>query len=151
MPTAVIDMDVLRSFVRSGRARPDVAWDDEAERQWRLAMRQTAGLARSYIEAGFVCVIDVYAPPSEEADEWDELLDGVEVAKVYLSPTYETCARRNNERVGERRLDESALRHNFDTHSWCLEQRQPAATIDNTALTIEETVEAIDRLLTGSR
>jgi hypothetical protein len=49
-PAALIDMDLVRSFVRSGKARPDVAWDSEAERQWRLAMKQTGYLAKSYVE-----------------------------------------------------------------------------------------------------
>ena len=143
--TAVIDMDNLRGFVRAGRARPEERWDAEAERQWQLAMDQCGLLARSYIDAGITCVIDVYAPPSVESDRWDAVLAGLDVRKVYLNPSWDTCTQRNAQR--ESQLDEAAIRHNFETHEWCVENRCPDNVIVNTDLTVAETIDAIDGLL----
>lgn len=145
-PSAAIDMDVVRHFMRVGRARPDDGWDTEAARQWHCAMVQTAMVARSHLEDGLLCVVDAYAPPSE-SEEWDRLLSGLDIRKVHLDPSYEECRRRNGHRRGDGRLGEDALRHNFETHPWCLEQRRPTAVIDNTTLSVVETVAEIDRLL----
>jgi adenylylsulfate kinase-like enzyme len=57
--TAWIDCDAVRGFIRAGYARPDVSFDDEAERQWMLAARISAHMAHAYIEERIRCVLDV--------------------------------------------------------------------------------------------
>lgn len=146
-PTAVIDMDKIRWFVRVGRAVREDGWTEEAERQWRLAMKQTGQLARTYVDAGFSCVIDVFAPPNEICNAWDDELTDLDVRKVYLNPTYEACSRRNAQRVGDGKMTEDELRDNFDKHRAGLEQRRPPRIIDNTELTVLETVNEIGRLI----
>jgi hypothetical protein len=92
-------------------------------------------------------VIDVYAPPLSQADLWDRELEGLDVRKVYLLPTYESCRHRNALRIGAARLDEKALRHNYDEFEWCLRRANLRAVLDNSAMAVAETVERLDDLL----
>lgn len=147
-PTAWIDMDAIRSLVRSGRSRPEVAWDAEAVHQWRLAIRQSALLARTFSDADITSVIDVYAPPSREPNEWDRELDGLDVRTVHLFPSFETCRERDRGRVDP--LDESTHRRNYDDYSWSLDDARPGKVITNDSLSITDTVLAIERLIGGS-
>lgn len=52
-----VDLDGIREMVTSGLASP-LVWTEETTRQFELAMRASAGLARIYTDAGFVVAID---------------------------------------------------------------------------------------------
>jgi adenylylsulfate kinase-like enzyme len=146
--TAWIDCDAVRGFIRAGYARPDVSFDDEAERQWMLAARLSAQMARAYIGEGFRCVLDVYAPPMEEPDVWDQQLVDLTVVRVHLLPTLDVCRQRNAQRSGWARLADEALDGNYSGYAWCVDHSSSAHVIDNTELSIEDTVTAVEQIVT---
>lgn len=143
--TAWIDMDTIRGLVRSGRSRPEFLWDEEADRQWRLAIRQSALLARTFSDADITSVIDVYAPPSREPNDWDRELAGLDVRTVHLFPTFETCRERDRGRVAP--LDEATHRRNYDDYSWSIDNARPKNVLTNDSLAIADTVLAIEKLI----
>ena len=143
--TACIDMDAIRALVRSGRSRPDFAWDEEADRQWRLAIRQSAVLARTFIEADIASVIDVYAPPTREPNDWDRELAGLDVRTVHLFPAFETCRERDRGRAAP--LHENTHRRNYDDYAWSIDNARPKSIVTNDSLTVAETVRVIDGLI----
>jgi adenylylsulfate kinase-like enzyme len=149
--TAWIDCDAVRGFIRAGYSRPDIAFDDEAERQWMLAARISAHMAHAYVEENIRCVVDVYAPPIQKADIWDRLLAGLAVVRVHLFPGFDTCRERNAQRAGKARLTDEALEGNYSGYAWCVERASHARVIDNTGLTIEDTVVAVERVLSTYR
>ena len=149
--TAWIDCDAVRGFIRAGHARPDVSFDDEAERQWMLAARISAQMARAYLQESIRCVIDVYAPPTQELDVWDHQLAGLTVARVHLFPTFDVCRLRNAQRTGIARLSDEALQGNYSGYAWCIERAPTAHVIDNTSLSIDDTVAELERLITPHR
>jgi adenylylsulfate kinase-like enzyme len=151
VPTACINLDEVRWFVRAGRARPDKEWGDDAERQWMLAVRLCSQMARTYVEHGMRCVIDVYAPPMTQLDPWTKELVGLDVRSVYLLPPFAVCQARNGERVGEGQLDEEPLARNYEEFAWCVEQKQPEHVIDNAGMSIAEAVQAVERAIATSR
>lgn len=143
--TAWVDCDAIRGFVRAGRSLPDVVFDIEAQRQWNLAMSISAHMAQAYVDAGMHCVVDVYAPPPTNSDMWDELSDG-RIIRVDLVPTLEACRQRNSQRSGRARISDEALVKNYETYAWCLERAAGLNLIDNTHLTLDETVERVAQL-----
>jgi adenylylsulfate kinase-like enzyme len=145
--TAWIDCDAVRGFIRAGYARPDVSFDAEAERQWMLAARLSASMARAYIDESIRCVIDVYAPPTQTPDVWDHLLTGLVVIRVHLFPSFEVCRQRNARRKQNARLADEDLQGNYSGYAWCLERASSAHVIDNTELSIHDTVAAVDRAI----
>jgi adenylylsulfate kinase-like enzyme len=149
--TAWIDCDAVRGFIRAGYARPDVSFDDEAERQWMLAARISAHMARAYLQETIRCVVDAYAPPTQEPDLWDDQLAGLTVTRVHLFPTFDVCRQRNAQRTGNDRLTDEALHGNYSGYAWCIERAPNAYVIDNTSLSIEETVAELERMVTTRR
>lgn len=145
--TAWVDCDAVRRFIRAGHARPDVSFDDEAGRQWNLAARLSAQMARTYLEERIRCVLDVYAPPVRQPDVWDEQLAGLAVVRVHLFPTLEACRARNAQRPASARLTEDALHRNYSDFAWCVERAPLAHVIDNGDLSIEETAAAVEAIL----
>lgn len=143
--TAWIDMDTIRALIRSGRSRPEFTWDEEADRQWRLAIRQSALLARTFSEADITSVIDVYAPPTREPNDWDRALAGLDVRTVHLFPTFETCRERDRGRKAP--LDEAIHRRNYDNYSWSIENARPRNIVTSDSLAVADTVHAIEELI----
>ena len=155
VPTACIDVDALRFLVRSGRARPDIGWNDEAAVQWESACRIAASAAAIHCNNGARVVIEVFAPPAPAGTPglpaWDELLTGLDVVVVHLMPDVETCLRHNSERAGEARLDPAAIRKNHNAYAWCIDATQPANVIDTTGMSVKRVVEALDAVLARER
>ena len=52
-----VDVDAIREMVTSGLASP-LEWSEETTRQFELATRASAGLARVYADAGFAVAIE---------------------------------------------------------------------------------------------
>lgn len=141
--TAVVDVDQLRLLVKAGRARPDLRWDADAERQWRLAIHQAALLARSFIEDGISCVVDAYAPPVASEDQLAHELEPLDLRRVYLYPAFDICLARNATRAGEANVNEAALRRNYDDFEWSLRYADSSEILRTDGLSIEDTVREI--------
>lgn len=136
--TAVLDQDLVRTFIKSGFARPDTDWGPEAERQWLLSRQICLDAIARYAESTVDCVIDAYAP-GPWSDEWRcAMPSGVRFDAVVLRPAFEIAATRNDARPGHR-TDPSAHARNYET----FDGPSPvpgAVLIDNSHLTIEEVV-----------
>ncbi len=92
-----VDHDGLREMVTSGRASP-IEWTAETSRQFDLATRAAAALARVYADAGFAIAIEgaVDPEPTERAISDPGLRD--RLVGVILHPRLEVALGRNRTR-----------------------------------------------------
>jgi AAA domain-containing protein len=140
---AVIDVDGLRMLIRAGVALPEYGWNAETERQWTVAADLWMAMVRVYHRHKVACIVDVYAPPSPE-DPWRELYAELGLRRIVLLPNLETCLERNRIRNRRPLLTDDQLRSNYEDFAWCVEQAKPAHVIDNSELTLEQTVDAVE-------
>ena len=146
-PLAIhIPVDDIRDWVRSGFASP-VDWTPETARQFALARRCAARLARDYAEAGFVVAIDdVVREP--DLHVYADCLGSSLFHKVLLSPNLETLLTRNAA-PGRKPFDPTVLEEacrgldpllraeNTKEKGWIV--------VDSTSLDVKQTVDAILR------
>lgn len=139
-----IPVDDLREWVRSGRASP-LAWTDEATRQFALARRSAARIAKDYADAGFVVALDdVVRHP--HLSQYTDHLEGRPLRTVLLAPSLAVVLTRNAT-AGRKPFDTAALdevarglvatlaRENTPARGWLV--------IDSTSLDAARTVDAI--------
>ncbi len=141
-----IPVDDLREWVVSGIAHPVPVWTDETSRQFGLARQVAAFTAFHYTSAGFAVAIDDILYPAEAQTLFVEPLSRYHVYKVLLHPPLEVALTRNAQRT-TKNFDPSFLCdtirdvHNalsaqpFHEYGWLV--------IDNSYLTLEQTVDAI--------
>lgn len=146
--TACISHDQVRTLIRSGFASPETDRNERAAWQWDLAIRVCGSMVRRYLDASVRCILDVYRPPQPH-DLWDKELLGVDARVVVLLPTYGVARDRNSGRDGHV-VSESNHQRNYSNFEWCVNEYRPSNVIDNSLLTIEETVAAIDACLIRS-
>lgn len=102
-----IDLDGMREMVTSGLASP-LDWTDETDRQFALALRASAAIARIYADAGFAVAIEGGIDPAEveaalaEVGLWERTIG------VVLHPRLEVALDRNRTR-GTKSFDTSIL------------------------------------------
>ena len=144
-----LSIDTLRRFVKSGYANPEDGWNDETQRQYDLAQTACAAMARQYVESGYLCAIDdaVFPDwPEVGYGKWQAALAPVQPRLFVLLPSLDKVLERNRARSGCSRLKESTVRMIYDMMiDW--RDRSDVVVIDNSDLTIEETVAAVDRCL----
>ena len=147
-PTAHVSLDAVRLNIRSGLAHPEDGWNRETQRQYELARRACAGLARLYVRHGFTCVIDDAIFPDWKPvgyAGWRSQLRGVSLGMVVLLPTLAIVARRNRRRRdGDHPpLPTDLVRTIYEMMlPWVQQSRFPV--IDTSTLSIAETVAAIN-------
>ena len=92
-----IDVDGIREMVSSGLASP-LEWTDETSRQFELAIRASAALARVYADAGFAVAIEGGIDPElvEAALAEHDLRDSM--VGVVLHPRLGVALERNRSR-----------------------------------------------------
>lgn len=92
-----IDVDGIREMVTSGLASP-LAWTDETDRQFGLAIRASAAIARVYSHAGFAVAIEGGLDPAqvEMALEEHDLRD--RMVGIVLHPRLDVALDRNRVR-----------------------------------------------------
>lgn len=142
MPRAAhIDGDVLREFIVGAMTLPDRLTEAERERQARLNIKNQCLLARSFFEEMFAPVIEYLVARRAELTLYRELLEGLDLHLVVLSPSAEVLRRRDEERArshGHTHEDMAPLGQ--------VMKRELAGTglwLDNGKLTAEETVSEI--------
>ena len=140
---AHVPVDFFRKMVKGGYASPHL-WNEEVERQYRVARRSAAHTALNLAEAGFVPVIDdIIAPPW--VAEWTSALSGMQCVFVLLRPPLSVALARNRDRPIWT-VDEAILRQLYDmferdyTSGWL--------RIDTSACPLEEAVDRILRTVT---
>lgn len=94
-----VPVDDLREWVVSGLAHPVPSWTAETGRQFRLARRAAAQLARLYAEAGFAVVVDDVIFPAEARELFAEPLAGLPVHQILLRPSLDVALARNAART----------------------------------------------------
>lgn len=92
-----IDMDGIREMVTSGLASP-MEWTDETSRQFDLAIRGSAALARVYADAGFTVAIEGGIDPASMEAALDEHGIRDRMVGVVLHPRLEVALDRNRRR-----------------------------------------------------
>lgn len=142
----------MREFLKSGYANPEDGWTEETAAQHDLARAIVVDVARRYAERQISLVIDDAIFPSWEAvgeEPWRKALRGLPYTLVVLLPSFEAVRERNRLRDGRRCLGDDALRLVYDDmRAW---RDGDVLVIDNTELTVAETVEALVRSLDERR
>lgn len=143
LPRAVIDVDALHLLIRAGVALPEHGWNAETERQWNIGTELWMAMARVYHRNHVGCIIPVYAPPTPD-DPWNHLYDDLNLVRIILFPTFEACQRRNRDPNRDFVVADDDLWSNYDDFAWCVNNIKPDHVIDNTNLTLQQTVDAIE-------
>jgi chloramphenicol 3-O-phosphotransferase len=152
-PTAHIELDVVREFVRSGWADPQDGWSPETNWQYTIARRQCADMARRYVAEGITCVIDDAIFPLWESVNyagWSELLHGTPHCMVVLLPSYAAITARNSQRQGRRLLAPTMLRTIYDMMLPWREQSD-FPIVESSTLTVAEVTKELQRIVTHMR
>ncbi len=138
--SAHVPVDFLRKMIKAGYASPH-RWNEEVEKQYRLARKNAALTAKNIALEGFTVIIDDIVR-QKWVEEWKDDLEGFSLHLVLLLPSLEVAKQRNCTRevwtVEEEviiSLHELLAAENTKEHGWLV--------IDNSLLTIQETVEAI--------
>lgn len=141
-----VPVDDMRELVVAGSASPVPEFTEEARRQFGLARAAAGQIARIYNDAGFAVALDDVLGPADAEEAWGELLVGRDLRHVLLAPDLDTALGRNAMRAGKP-FDPAVL---VDTIRRLHGLNAPAAyaaygwrVIDNSALTLEQTVDQI--------
>ena len=159
-PTALVDLDAVRSNVKSGFRLPMavIPPPEETLVQWQLAVDICGDMARRYASAGYTCVVDApgiyvdggvpWEPYTHAA--WRRALDGVDWCLVVLQPDVELVCERAVARQGVRQPPEGILRAiHAAMEGW--RAVDGVTMLDTTSMSIEETVVALDAVRATAR
>ncbi|MDQ6694569.1 MAG: ATP-binding protein [Chloroflexota bacterium] len=144
-----IPVDAVREWVVSGIAQPVPMLTSETSRQFALARQATAQAAHIYAEAGFAVAVDDVVFPDEAEELFIKALLPWQVRKILLLPSLEVAQARNARRTNKsfdtaqltrviRKLDLDMRAAPYKQSGW--------AVVDNTELTLQQTVEQILKL-----
>ena len=137
-----LPVDDLRGWVVRGMA-DSVPWTERTERQFRLAEAAAFDVARRYHEAGFTVAIDHCRNPAR-LDEAAKGAKGAKVVKILLVPDVGTNLERSHARTNkpfDPHLLDDTIRFTNDRYRRDVEDDW--LVIDNSALSVERTVERI--------
>jgi hypothetical protein len=159
-------LEAFRESVRAGFADPLLGNTVETARQYALALGACSGVARLYANEGFRCVIDdavfpdrrtgtnsstlqlqpeLFDPPLPTFSDWQAALPEFNPLLVVLLPRLECVLERSAKREGRSNIEPQMLRVIHELmQRWRLSS---AEVIDNSDLTVEETVERLNALL----
>jgi predicted kinase len=141
-----VPVDDIRDWVVSGIAYPGRDRSEETTRQFALARKGAAQLARLYAESGFAVAIDDTLGTADTLDVYLQALQGCLLLKIMLRPQLEVALARNRERTNKNydknRLAQAILhlypamgKHHTAERGWRI--------IDNSHLSVAETVDTI--------
>jgi len=141
-----VPVDDLREWVVAGIAHPVPIWTGETGRQFGLARRAAAGVARLYAESGFAVAVDDVLSPEDAAAAFDAPLAGLAVHRVALIPPVAVALARNAARTFKdfdpslleetiRRLHRSTDPAAYRAAGWVV--------LDSGGQSVEETVDAV--------
>jgi predicted kinase len=152
-PTAHVPLDDVRDFLKAGYANPEDGWNEETQAQYDLARELCATVARRYVDSGIGCAVDdaIFPDwPEVGYDRWERALEGVPHVLVVLFPRFEVAGRRNETGHEEhRRLRAETVRMIYDDMlPW---RDTDAPVIDNSDLSVPETVAEVNRVLADAR
>jgi len=136
---AHIEGDGVQRLIVSGSAAPGEQPVDEEQRQIHLNVRNQCLLARSFVDAGFVPVLDYVLVNRARVEEYREQLPGLQLHLVTLAPGVAVALERDRVRpektVAAQWLHLQELIVN--------DLGQVGLWIDNSVMTVEQTVERV--------
>lgn len=136
-----IPVDNLRLLVASGRHDVD-PWTEETERQFQVAEQVMCDMAKRYVENGFAVAID----HCRSLGRLDQVCteQGLAVQKILLLPSLDVTQERNRTRTNKD-FDTSTLVDiiRFVSDRYREESHEGWMVIDNSAISVEETVELV--------
>ncbi|MEU9015188.1 AAA family ATPase [Streptomyces sp. NPDC048479] len=136
--SAHVEVDALQRMIVSGGQWPSPTGNAEADRQILLRARNACLLADSFARAGFIPVLDDVVVRRSHLDFYRTTFTAKPLHIVILAPGPATAWQRNQARQKVLATDwahlDAAMR---------AELEQEGTWIDNTAQTLEETVEAV--------
>ena len=147
-----IDVDAVREMVSSGLAGP-LEWTDETSRQFALAVRAAAALARVYADAGFAVAIEGGIEPAQVEEALAEVGVRDELVGVVLHPNLGVALERNRRRQ-TKAFDTSILEGvmaDIDRDLRAEGERPGWHRIDNGHESVDATVERILQLAPPAR
>ncbi|MCA1597364.1 MAG: AAA family ATPase [Chloroflexi bacterium] len=143
---AHIEGDGVQQLIAAGAVPPGSEPAAESNRQIHLCVRNQCLLARSFLDAGFVPILDYVVVNRERLDEYQGHLPGVEIRLVTLAPGIAVALERDANRPEKTvapswtHLEEIMRRDLYPAGVW----------IDNSRLSIQKTVdEALARYPDG--
>lgn len=148
-----IPVDSIRSWVVEGYADPTRPWNDETERQFRMAREGAAEIARRFNDAGFAVAIDDVLWPHEVEAIFAPALPGRPLHRIFLHTPLEVTLRRNATRTNKS-FDTAVLE---ETIRMLHARVDPAhehwsgwLVLDTSEMTPAQTVEAVLARVTSS-
>ncbi|MET9437364.1 AAA family ATPase [Streptomyces sp. NPDC006551] len=138
--SAHIEVDELQELIVRGGRRPSPEHDPEADRQIFLRARNACALADSFTAAGFLPVVDDVVVRRTHLDFYRSALGSGPLHTVFLAPGPDTAWERNNARA--KRLTTNWA---FLDEAMRAELSGDGVWIDNAALSVDETVDAVLR------
>ena len=142
-----VDLDGMREMVTSGLASP-LEWSDETSRQFVLAIRASAALARINADAGFAVAIEGGMDPGEIEIALDAVGLRPRMIGIVLRPRLEVALDRNRART-HKGFDTSVLERVMREidDDLARDARRPGwHELDTSDHTVEETVDAVLQL-----
>jgi len=141
-----LPVDDQREWVVTGIAHPVPRWTPETTRQFLLAREAAAQLAGRYAAAGFAVAIDDVITAREVEEITAPALPGYAFHRILLLPRVSVALRRNRERTNKafdtrvlnapvRQIHRALSAQTLAPDAW--------RVIDNSDLTIEETIDRI--------
>ena len=141
-----IPVDDLREWVVSGVAHPVPDVTPETNRQFALARRSAAQLAKIYSDNGFAVAIDDVIDPQNAATLIERPLSPLTVYKVLLRPGLKEALKRNAERT-QKAFDTSVLinviERIYSEQNLEAYQAENWYILDSSDLTVGETVDSV--------
>lgn len=122
-----------------------VPWTEETERQFQVAEESAALVAARYQDAGFAAVIDHCRNLPRLDAVVEKLLSNRKVVKVLLLPDLEVNMRRNRQRTNkdfDPAILDDTIRFTNDRYREV--EAEGWRVIDNTELSVEETLRLLD-------
>ncbi len=141
-----IPVDDFRRWVVSGTAYPVPEATVESGRQLRLARWSALQTATIYAEAGFAVALDDAVPENIFVRQYQQLLQGLPIHKVLLSPAVDVALTRTTAHT-DKESDHAALADYIRTVHQDLAKLNQAQSswlvIDNSVMSVDETVAQI--------
>ena len=135
--------------MKAGFQDPRDGWNDETQRQLDIARANVAAVAANYLVSDFEVVIDDVVFPNWEPvglQPWVKAFSPIEVKLIALIPSWEVVIERNSVRSKPYQLPEKMLRTIYDDMAaW--RERSDVSVIDNSGLSVADTVTEIERLI----
>jgi chloramphenicol 3-O-phosphotransferase len=144
-----LSLDSFRHMVKTGFIDPKYGWNDEVQVQLDIARANVASVATRYLNTGYQVVVDDALFPDWEAvglGPWRRVMAPMEVDLVALMPDWEVVFARDKGRAASQQIPDEMLRTIYDDMAgW--RERSDVAVIDNSAMSVGETVAEIERLV----